>query len=73
MDVIFQKSEITWWIYNVASVSQSIDHGNWIFALSTDASDMVRGQSWKLSIPRIENNLQWIDGLSTKSWTTLMC
>ena len=27
------KSEITWWIDNVASVSQSIDHRNWIFAL----------------------------------------
>ena len=54
------KSEITWWIDNVASVSQRIDHGNWIFALSTDASENGWGQSWKLSIPIIGNYLQSI-------------
>ena len=32
------KAEITWWIDNVASVSRNIDHGNWKFTLSTDAS-----------------------------------
>ena len=33
------KSEVTWWIDNGASVSQNIDHGNWKFTLSTDASE----------------------------------
>ena len=52
------KSEITWWIDNVASVSRNIDHGNWIFTLSTDASE----NGWVLEAIDTESRLQSTGG-----------
>ena len=48
------KSEITWWIDNVGSISRSINHGNCSFTLSTDASE--NGWGAVLDLINLENS-----------------